>query len=173
MNIRNSALVAVMASLGFASTAFAADGTINFVGNITDTACQVSSASATQTVELGTVSSKAFSVSGDTAAAKRFTINVSSCPDSISSATIRFDGPANAANNQILALSSGQTATNVGVAIYENDSATLIPLLQESAPQTLVKDNNQLSYVAKYYATATGVTAGTANASATFTITYN
>lgn len=172
MRIKNSVLAAAIVSLGFASSAFAADGTINFIGNITDTACQVTAANASQDVTLGTVASSAFTNAGDTAAATKFTIKVSSCPDTVTSASVRFDGEPSAANNQILALTSGQTATNVGIGLYESDSTTLIGLQNDSAPQTLVQGDNNLTYVAKYYATATGVTAGTANASTTFTITY-
>lgn len=170
MKIKNSALVAMVVSLGFASAAFAADGTINFTGKITDTACTVSSDSITTPVALGTVSSKAFSGSGTTAAATKFTINIASCPDTVTSASVRFDGTPNTANNKVLAVTGG--ATNVGIGIYEADSSTLIPLQNNSKAQALVTGTNQLSYIAKYYAVADGVTAGDANATATFTITY-
>lgn len=172
MRIKNSALIAMVASLSIASAASAADGTINFIGNITDTACQVTTANATQDVTLGNVAASAFTGAGDSAAATRFTIKVSSCPSAVTAASIRFDGTPDSNNNQILALSSGQTATNVGVGIYESDSATLIGLQKDSAAQTLAAGENELSFVAKYVATASGVTSGTANASATFTITY-
>ena len=107
-----------------------------------------------------------------TAAAKRFNIVLKSCPASVTSASIRFDGATNTANPSILALTSGQTATNVGVALYEQDSATLIPVGSSSASVTLLEDvNNTLTYFAKYMATGT-VGAGTANASTSFTVTY-
>ena len=95
-----------------------------------------------------------------------------SCPASISSASIRFDGTTNTANPSILALSNGQTATNVGVAIYEQDSTTLIPVGSPSARVNLLEDvNNTLTYFAKYMATGV-VGAGTANSSTSFTVTY-
>lgn len=170
MKIKNSALVAMVASLGFASAAFAADGTINFTGKITDTACTIASDSITKAVSLGTVSSKAFSGSGSTAAATRFTINIASCPESVTSASVRFDGTPNSGNSNILAVTGG--ATNVGIGIYEADSSTLIPLQSDSKAQALTTSASQLSYIAKYYATAASVGAGDANATATFTITY-
>jgi len=156
------------------SLAFSADGTINFTGNITDTACTVDPASASQTVNLGTVASTAFSAAGSTASPTRFTINLSSCPAAVASANVRFDGTTSNANNSVLALNSDQTATNVGVAIYEQDSSTQIPVGNASANKTLSSSGpNTLTYIAKYYATATPVTAGTANSTATFTIAYN
>lgn len=174
MKIKNSAMaIAVaMASFGFASTAFAADGTINFKGSITDVACEITTASASQDVTLGNVSAKSFSAAGDTAAATKFTIKVSGCPDSISGAAVRFDGEVDAVNNQILALSPGESATNVGIAIYESDSSTLIPMQTDSATKSLESGDNDLNFIAKYYATSANVTAGSANASTTFTITY-
>jgi major type 1 subunit fimbrin (pilin) len=93
----------------------AADGVINFTGSITGTACVVDTTSIAQPVELGTISTTAFTGGNNTtAAAKRFNIVLKSCPASISSASIRFDGTTNTANPSILALSNGQTATNVG-----------------------------------------------------------
>jgi major type 1 subunit fimbrin (pilin) len=50
-------LIATAAALFSAQYANAADGTINFTGSITDTACTVNTSSTNQTVALGTVSS--------------------------------------------------------------------------------------------------------------------
>ncbi|MFX6096652.1 fimbrial protein, partial [Acinetobacter baumannii] len=75
-------------------------------------------------------------------------------------------------NPSILALNNGQTAANVGVALYEQDSATLIPVGSASTSVNLQEDvNNTLTYFAKYMATG-AVGAGTANASTSFTVTY-
>ncbi len=70
------------------SAANAADGTINFTGEIIDSACTVSTTSADQTVVLGTVSNKAFSAAGDTAAATAFQIDLTDCPATVTSATV-------------------------------------------------------------------------------------
>jgi major type 1 subunit fimbrin (pilin) len=174
MTSKIALLVALTASLGFVGTSIAADGTINFTGTITDNACTVDTGSANQTVNLGTVSSTTFTGAGVTAAPTRFNINLTNCPAAVTTASVRFDGATSAANNQILALSSGQTATNVGVALYEQDSSTLIPIASKTADRPITATGpNVLTYIAKYYATATPVTAGTANSSATFTIGYN
>ena len=181
--MKKIALISAMLSLSALQAANAADGVIKFTGTITGTACVVDPSAIAQPVDLGTVSTAAFSGgngataafsggNGATAAAKRFNIVLKSCPASVTSASIRFDGATNTANPSILALTSGQTATNVGVAIYEQDSATLIPVGSSSASVTLLEDvNNTLTYFAKYMATGT-VGAGTANASTSFTVTY-
>lgn len=171
--MKKIALISALMSLSVFQAANAADGVINFTGNITGTACVVDTTAIAQPVDLGTISTATFAGgNGATAAAKRFNIVLKSCPESVASASVRFDGSTNTANPSILALSNGQTASNVGVAIYEQDSTTLIPVGSTSASVTLQEDvNNTLTYFAKYMATGT-VGAGTANSSTSFTVTY-
>ncbi|WP_044611900.1 fimbrial protein [[Enterobacter] lignolyticus] len=170
--MKNISLVSAILSLSVLQVANAADGMINFTGNITGTACVVDTTSVA--VDLGTVSASAFSGgAGTTAAAKRFNIVLKSCPASISSASIRFDGTTNTINPSILALSTGEPASNVGVAIYEQDNATLIPIGSASADVALLADvNNTLTYFAKYMSTGTTVGVGSARSSTAFTVTY-
>lgn len=172
--MKKIAHISALAACFVASTAQAADGTINFTGTITDQACTVDVNSATQTVSMGTISNTAFGTSaGVTAGAKTFDIVLQSCPESVTSASVRFDGTTHAENSAILALSSGQTASHVGIALYEKDSATLIPVGTSSASVTLDSESsNTLSYIAKYMSTSTSVGAGSANSSTAFTITY-
>jgi len=172
--VRSLLAVAFVSSAPF--TASAGDGTINFTGSILDSACTINSTSNSQTVNLGSIQRTAFKASGDVTAATRFDIVLENCPDTVKSASVKFDGTANAANNNILALNSGQTAQGVGVALFEKDGVTAIPLSTQSAQMTL--DNNQetnrnvMSFVAKYQATQASVGAGTANATSDFTIIY-
>ncbi|SCC68711.1 fimbrial protein [Kosakonia oryziphila] len=166
--------ITIALAAGVCGTALAADGTINFTGNISDTACKVDTASANQTVNLGSVSANSFAAAGATASSTRFTINLTDCPAAVTSASTRFDGPLASGNSNLLALSSGQTTTGVGVGIYEQDSTTLIPVGNVSAPVTLATTGtNALNYIAKYVSTDATVGAGTANTVAAFTVTYN
>jgi P pilus assembly protein, pilin FimA len=159
----------------FASAANAADGTINFTGSITDAACTVDSNSASQNVNLGTVSSKVFGAVGATASPTNFTIKLTSCPSTVTGASVKFDGTSDTTNTQLLKLASASTAKGVGVAIYEKDASTLVPMHSQSSRQTIdsAQTTNTLAFVAKYMSTADAVTAGTANASTDFTIVYN
>lgn len=167
-------IAAAFVAVSICGTASAADGTINFTGAIKDAACTVDTASVNQTVNLGTVAATSFGASGATASSTPFTIKLTGCPKAVTSASIRFDGPLFNANTKLLALSSGQTATNVGVGIYQQDSTTLIPVGIASAPVTLSStETNTLNFIAKYVSTAATVGAGSANASASFTIAYN
>lgn len=169
--MKKIALISAILSLSVFQAANAADGVISFTGSITGTACVVDTSAIAQPVNLGTVATTAFSGgSGATAAAKRFNIVLKSCPASISNASIRFDGITDTINPSILALSNGQTASNVGVAIYEQDN--LIPVGSASSSVALEEDvDNTLTYFAKYMATG-AVGAGTANSSTAFTVIY-
>lgn len=155
------------------NVAYAADGTINFTGNILDTACTVNTSTSTQTVNLGDIARSTFSSAGSVASPTAFNIILENCPASVNSASVRFGGTTNPDNSSLLSLSSGQTATGVGVALFEGDGSTQIPLSTPS--NQIVLDPaaaNTLKFVAKYMATSNTVTAGSANATTDFTITY-
>ncbi|CAI1072035.1 fimbrial protein [Serratia quinivorans] len=177
----NKKLIAFALIASSISAVQAADGTINFTGNVLDTACTVDTASASQTVALGNVNKSAFSAAGSTSGATRFTITLSGCPTSYNNATVKFDGTANSTNSNLLALNSDATATGLGVALYEADGSTLIPLTSATKNITLVTNGSDTdatkgataTYVAKYMSTAAAVGAGTANAATNFTVSYN
>lgn len=169
-----SLFVSVVTSALISSAAFAADGTINFTGSVTDTACTVDTASANQTVNLGTVAASSFTAAGSTAAAARFSINLTNCPAAAKTASVRFDGLTASGNSSILSLNTGQTAKNLGVGLYQQDSSALIPIGSSTPSVTLTTTGtNTLTFIAKYYAISTPVGVGTANATAAFTVTYN
>lgn len=157
-----------------ASAAFADDGQINFIGAITDDACTVvNDMSNPLTVTLGTVSSNAFTGAGSTAAPTKFTIALTNCPATVSSATVKFDGTADSNVNSILALTQDSgVATGVGIQLTDN-SNVVVPLYTPSSAYPLVTGDNDLDFVARYYATAAAVTAGPANSTSNFTVVYN
>ncbi len=171
--MKKIALITTLLSVSVFQAALAADGVINFTGNITDAACVVDTSALAQPVDLGNVSVTAFNGgTGTTAAAKRFNIVLKSCPASVTSASVRFDGVTNTQNPNILALSASQTASNVGVALYEQDNATPIAIGMTSNNVALEEDvDNTLTYFAKYMSTGT-VGPGTANSSTAFTVVY-
>lgn len=174
MIIKKLAISVILASTVFSTVVAAADGTLNFTGKITSTACNIDASSTSKgDIALGTVASSAFTAAGDVAAPTRFTIVLTQCPEELKKASVRFDGKPSS-DSRILALTSGNgVATNVGVGIYEADSTTLIGLQNNSAEQNLTAETNTLTYIAKYYALDKTVGAGAANASATYTVTYN
>jgi len=175
--------MAVTAALGMTS-ASAADGQINFTGEIIESACQVvNSASAPLDVTLGKVSKTAFNGAGSTAAPTKFTLQLKSCPATVSSATVKFDGTAVDSDNSVLALTQvSGGATGVGIQLTDA-SQKVLPLFTESAPYPLTASTagssggsdvvNSLDFIARYVATAATVTVGPANAVANFTVNYN
>jgi major type 1 subunit fimbrin (pilin) len=165
---------ALLAGSSFAGVVSAADGTVNFTGNIMGAACTVSPTSATQTVALGTVSSSSLPSVGSTAAPTKFDIVLDSCPAAATKATIKFDGPSDSKNSSLLALTTGAgVATGVGIGLYESDSSTQIPVGSVSASKNLSSTAaTTFTYYAKYMATGT-VVAGSANAVSNFTVNYN
>lgn len=171
-NIIAAAITAV--SIMAASSAFAADGQVNFVGKIIDTGCEVVNTPTTPLiVTLGDVYNTAFVSPGDTAAATGFTLKLKSCPISVTSAKVKFDGAADNGNNRILKLTQ-DAGVAVGVGIQLSDiSNDVLPLYTASAAYPIVAGDNDLNFVARYVATSTPVSTGVANAVATFTIIYN
>lgn len=165
---------AIITSVALSSAAFADDGKINFVGKITDEACTVTNnVSNPLTVTLGNVARTAFTGAGSTAAPTKFTIALTNCPDTVSSATVKFDGTSDSTENTILALTQDTgVATGVGIQLADVNNNTL-PLYTKSEAYPLVTGDNNLDFVARYYATSATVTSGPANSTSNFTINYN
>lgn len=173
--MKRNILTAIIASSFMLPTGvFAADGTINFIGTITDTACTVTNTPTNPlTVTLGTVSKKAFTGAGSTAAPTKFSIELTDCPVTVTSATVKFDGTS--ANNDNTALKLTQdtgVATGVGIQLSDATGA-IVPLYTASSPYPLAEGTNNLDFIARYLALSDTVTAGPANSTSQFTIVYN
>ncbi|KFK95429.1 MULTISPECIES: fimbrial protein [unclassified Serratia (in: enterobacteria)] len=171
-NIVNAALFSLIVAT---PAVFAADGTINFVGEVTDVACTVDTNSQNLTVTLGKVASSAFSGIGSKAAPTQFQLVLKDCPAAATSAVVKFDGTSVTGDNSVLALTPAVDAAQ-GVAIELSDaSQQVVRLFENSQPYTLetgVGSVNNLNFVARYKAISNTITAGIANASAQFTIVY-
>lgn len=183
--MKKTLLVTTLAATAFLSTsaAFAGDGVVNFTGSITDTACVVDMGGAALTVPLGKISTSAFSGAGTTAPATKFTLLVKSCP-ATTTAAVNFDGIPAGGDDKVLTLTgagTGTVATGVGVQISDK-AGNPVPLRGLSGKYDLLVGDkteptkdviNKLDFTARYIATAATVGAGTANATANFTIIYN
>ncbi|WMT16056.1 fimbrial protein [Serratia fonticola] len=174
--MKKNIINAVLLSLTIATpAAFAADGTINFVGEITDVACTVDTNSQNLTVTLGKVASSTFSGIGSKAASTQFQLVLKDCPAAATTAVVKFDGTSVAGDNSLLALTPGVDAAE-GVAIELSDaSQQVVKLFESSQPYTLetgVGSVTNLDFVARYKAISDTITAGVANSSAQFTVIY-
>lgn len=154
--------------------AFAADGTINFEGEIVSTTCSVSPKSQNMTVPLGKVRSSVLSAAGSTSTPSKFTIDLLDCD--ASKAKVTFSGPPDAADPTLLRLAGGLVgttqATNVAVEIGDS-TGKKIGLTAQSDEYAILAGANSLQFQAKYVSVKGGATPGIANATAQFTIAYN
>ncbi len=161
-------------SIFVANNALAADGTIDFTGEIIDNACELAAGSDALKVNLGKVSKTALPSAGVTAAATKFTIKLINCPATVSTASVKFDAESYSGDDTVIALKQESgVATGVGIQITD-DANTVVPLFTASKNYPLKEDGeNNLDFIARYIAKTDSVTAGLANANATFTINYN
>ncbi|MEH3481085.1 MULTISPECIES: fimbrial protein [Enterobacter] len=156
-------------------SAHAADGTINFTGSVIDPACTATASNAN--VAMGSISKSALSSVGATSQGKQLAITLSSCPAAATKATITFSGTPDDTNSSLLkvtAADSNTAATGIGIALYEENGSTLIPLNTASSSKTLSATNDTVyNFIAKYMATNATITGGDANSSVSYTINYN
>ncbi|TNV11216.1 type 1 fimbrial protein [Buttiauxella sp. B2] len=168
-----AAAVAAVTVLSAAS-AFAADGTVNFTGEIIDTACTIDiGANNTMTVDLGHVARTSFTGVGSTATATKFVLKAKDCPATVSSATVKFDGVGYVGDDSVLSLTP-EAGVATGVAVQLSDaSMAQVPLFTASTAYPLQTSiENDLTFYARYIQMASVVTAGPANSVATFTLNY-
>jgi len=166
----------VVSSALTVSQAIGAAGTVNFNGNILDSACDVDVASQNQVVVLGDFYKTEFPGTGVRTAAKQFNIVLKNCPVTVTNAKVRFDGTPDLMNASLIAVDTSVTGAATGVAInlMSADKADL-PLHGDNGytyPLSSTADNT-LNYYAQYISTAASVTAGPANAVANFSVVYN
>lgn len=157
-----------------ANNTLAADGTIDFTGEIIDNACELAAGSDALKVNLGKVSKTALPSTGSTAAATKFTIKLINCPATINNATVKFDADSYLGDDTVIALRKDTgVATGVGIQITD-DTNTVVPLFTASKAYALKTGvENNLDFRARYIAKSDTVTVGPANGNATFTINYN
>ncbi|EOC1345420.1 fimbrial protein [Cronobacter turicensis] len=169
-------LAALACSSSLTWAASTGEGQVNFTGEILDAACEVvNSQSSPLAVDLGSVSKTAFTGVGSTTNITSFVLQLKNCPETIKTAAIKFGGNADLDNVNVLALTGGTgAASGVGIQLVDADG-TPLNLYTASADYTLETGTatNSLEFGARYIQTAAAVTAGTANGSSTFTVTYN
>lgn len=167
-----SAIAAV--SVLSSASVLASDGTVNFTGEVLDSACTVDiGANNTMNVDMGKVAKTAFTGKGSTASYTKFDLKLTKCPATVTSATVKFDGTADAGDNSVLALTVEEgVATGVGIQL--SDSADkVVSLGSPTSSVTLAAGDNVLPFYARYIQQAAAVTAGPANSVAQFTLNYN
>lgn len=174
--------VGLISALALPGLARASDGTITFNGALVDSTCTVkvnNAGTGDGTVTLPTVVTSILATTGDTAGATRFTLDISGCTAVTGKTTVNafFESGANVNPATGNLLNTG-TATKVAVQLFpENNLTTQIKPGEtgqaKAADILLSATSGTLNYVAQYYATADGPTAGTFVSSVTYSLVYN
>ncbi|WP_371140983.1 fimbrial protein [Burkholderia cepacia] len=177
MTVKNTLALAAFAIATASGTAAAqSNGQINFSGNITEAPCSIDGDNVNQTVELGSISTNIFNGVGSQSTAKDFQINLTGCNTAtLKTAQITFSGTPDGTNPDLLKVGSGMpgAAQNVAVGLYDVYNNKTLALNAESDAIPLQSGLSVLPFRAYYQQTAANVAAGSANASAQFTISYN
>ncbi len=178
--------LAVIAAVGaLAQVAMAADGTVNFTGEITDSICSLAPESQLINVPLGKITRTKFQTVGTGSAPAKFTINLLDCPAGINKGKVTFSGTADSRVADLVAIDgSGQgnpAAQGVGIEIGDWEGQK-IALGSASREYALTQGANKLQFQARYVSTLPLVgaaptdpvlQAGPANGTAQFTVAYN
>ncbi|MEN4247057.1 fimbrial protein [Serratia marcescens] len=161
-------VASALACAAISSSAFAADGVINFTGKIIDNACVVNP---TLNVQMDDVAAAAFKDVGYEAVeqAKEFSLELKDCPANLKTATVQLDGEADADNKDLFKLTAGG-ATGLALRI-KGQNQDVVPGGKSEA-LTLQEGDNLLGFTAVYKSTDK-VTAGDANATIQFSVSYN
>ena len=151
-------------------------GQVIFNGSITDSSCNIDSASTSQTVDLGKWASTYFTSTGFETTKTPFHISVKDCPASVKNVAVLFDGARDQSDNTLLATTGG--AAGVAIKLYEDDKSTAVSLGKVSKAKNVVAGATagtgtaDLEFFADYISTG-AVTAGDANGTANFNMIYN
>lgn len=165
-----AASMAVMAGGASADT-----GTINFEGEITNSACSLGGGQlgTNMTIQLGLISTNIFTAVGDRSPLVDFTIALVGCDTTVAqNVELSFAPGAGAVvDGRLLGLENGGGATGVAIGIQSQDGEDV---LVGGLPVSygLNNGNNNLNFKAFYESTTLLVEAGSANGKAIFTLTY-
>lgn len=178
MKIKTSnVLIAAIASVFIAQSAFAADGTITINGQITDTTCGVSVNNGTNdgTVILPTISASALSSINSVAGTTPFNIVLSSCTGASMSNAYAYFEPGALVDTATGRLNSNGTSTGVQVRLLDKGISPIV--VGSSGQGSVVEDitggGATLTYYAQYYANNASVNAGTVTTQVDYTIVYD
>ncbi|GKW25973.1 fimbrial protein [Pectobacterium carotovorum subsp. carotovorum] len=159
------ALMPVRADLGLTN--------MRLTATLLANSCSVSVGTQEQTVDLGRWASKQFAVGSQNPNPTRFEIVLENCGVAASGVEVTFYGSAPTADNTLLALNASSSATNIAVAILDSERRRValgLPTPIYALPANAARV--ALVFYGQYVALGTPVTVGSANADATFTLTY-
>lgn len=168
----STALAAVIATAGLASTAQAASsGTISISGKVLADTCTVS-VNGGSTVTLPVVMSGSFSAKGDVAGTTSFNVGLTGCDKNTASAQMAFSGSnIDSTTGDLVNAATG--GSNVQVQLLNSADAPINTSDGTNAPNITVTDGDGTTTLkAQYIATDALTSAGPVSTSVNFTLTY-
>lgn len=160
-----------------ASPAVGAGGTINFDGNVVETACAVDTKSQNQNISLGEARRADMAEKGDVSTKTSFSIVLAECDPTIQeTASFGFTGQVDSDDPQsLINLDTGtDAASKVGVQLMDTTGA-VVPLdgtYSEGTKITLNEGENTAHFSAYMIATALGAKAGSVHSTVDFKVQY-
>ncbi|OXI76328.1 hypothetical protein CFB44_07785 [Burkholderia sp. AU31280] len=163
-------LLALMAAFG-STSAFAADGTVNFHGKIVATTCKIDNSNIQ--VPLGAIGIDQLAEAGRESRRVPFQIALSECNEQLSGVRAQFEGLSHGEDATLLAVGTGSKddAKGVGIQLMHEDGKQ-IGINTESDTLQLTPGSNVLNFAANYVSTSDQTEAGEANGTASFTLNY-
>lgn len=146
-----------------------------YSGGVTFTAstCSVSTGSQNLVVTLPSVLASNLTSAGTTAGTTPFSINLTGCTSNRNvSATLNTNNPYATANGVIAPTTGSGYAGNVGIRLLQSDGATPVAFGTAFPVGTTNGANFTFNLYAQYYQTASPVSPGKVQATATYTLTY-
>jgi major type 1 subunit fimbrin (pilin) len=168
---------------GIASAAVTVEGgRVDFKGELVVAACAVDVSSVDQTINLGQVRTAALDKVGATSAAADFSINLTDCDPSVTTSTETPGVPGTVAvgfygvqkdgyGEPALAITGAGAASGIAIVIKDKTGKAVALDGKAGEKNTLQSGVHSLPFQASYVRTG-DLTAGTANATATFSLTY-
>lgn len=166
--------VVIVLMLVFISATHAHDGTVNISGTIQDNTCELAPDSQNKSIDMGTFAASQFRQSGDFSPVKTISLNLENCGPAASGATVTFSGTAEVQNPDMFALeAAADSAYGLALGIYDTDGKPIAP--GKTSASVALKPGQvsvSLNFSARYVAVQDSVSAGSANATVTFVVSY-
>lgn len=176
----NNILIALVSLLVIfpVSAAKQETGQLKVSAVVRNNTCSVSAASQNVVIDMGAEATKLFYQKGVEARDNPFDIILEKCGPAATGVTASLTGNAHPADASLFALNNQAapaTAKNIGVAIYDKDNKRVAPGKKSSTYMLKgeLSNGSGLRFVARYASTAAQVTAGRADSSMTFILTYD
>ncbi len=124
--------------------------------------CDVDAGDAEKNIDLGAISSSAFTKIGDvSSSAKTFTVQLQNCAGNFNYVTTAFSGVADAGDPTLLGLSANSSAQGIGIQILDAEGNPLD--IKQAVLARRTTNTQLLTYQLRYKATEAPVQPGTAN----------